>query len=258
MRAWAVDRRAAAEQFSFRRAAAAADPRCSLSRTAPPSPAFPGCCARSTRKRRLASAWRRRTALDGRSGPADGDAPDVVATRSLRMGAGLIIEHGGEEQNPMNLVLCTLSQNSSKGDSVLGLFSPSGERQGTAGQGVYTPSGVSEAKQAMLAKIVAAMTATDHPDHQQEAQRRRKARTTRARLGHRGVRAGLVAPEPRTARPLPSDQKSEVLPLVRTAREQERRPVQASRWPPRLGVRAPQRAADRRGAAVVDVQPVGV
>ena len=71
------------------------------------------------------------------------------------MGAGLVVEHGDPAQNPTNLVLCTLSQNSAKGDSVLGLLSAPGEVQGAAGQDVYSPPGVSEAKKAMLAKTVA-------------------------------------------------------------------------------------------------------
>ena len=173
------------------------------------------------------------------------------------MGAGLIIEHGDAEQNPMNLVLCTLSQNSSKGDSVLGLFSPSDERQGTAGQDVYTPSGVSEAKQAMLAKIVAAMTAT----HVLITNKKRSAGVGAYHARGSGIEVYARAWwRPNRAPPAlcPATRKAKFCPLVRTAREQERRPVQASRWPPRLGVRAPQRAADRRGAAVVDVQPVGV
>ena len=53
-----------------------------------------------------------------------------------------------------NLVLCTLSQNSAKSDSVLGLFSAPGE-VGAAGQDVYSPVGVSGAKKAALAKVVA-------------------------------------------------------------------------------------------------------
>eukprot|EP00966_Prymnesium_polylepis_P222793 5153900-Prymnesium_polylepis.1 len=71
------------------------------------------------------------------------------------MGAGLVIEHGDPAQNPTNLALCILSQNSAKSDSVLGLFSAPGEVQGAAGQDVYSPGGVSDAKKAMLAKAVA-------------------------------------------------------------------------------------------------------
>ena len=92
-----------------------------------------------------------------RPGPTATPPDHVVATRALRMGAGLVIENGDASQNPLNLVLCTLSQNSAKSDSVLGLFSAPGEVQGAAGQDVYSPAGVSEIKRAMLAKIVAMM-----------------------------------------------------------------------------------------------------
>ena len=71
------------------------------------------------------------------------------------MGAALVFEHGDPAQNPTNMVLCTLSQNSAKSDNVLGLFSAPGEVQGAAGQDIYSPAGVSEVKKAMLAKIVA-------------------------------------------------------------------------------------------------------
>ena len=90
-----------------------------------------------------------------RPGPTATPPDHVVATRSLRMGAGLVIEHGDPAQNPTNLALCTLSQNSAKSDNVLGLFSAPGEVQGAAGQDVYSPGGVSDAKKAMLAKAVA-------------------------------------------------------------------------------------------------------
>lgn len=106
---------------------------------------------------RLASAYGR--SWPQRPGPTATPPDHVVATRSLRMGAGLIIEHGDPAQNPANLVLCTLSQNSAKSDSVLGLFSAPAEVQGAAGQDVYSPSGVSEVKKAMLAKTVAMMFA---------------------------------------------------------------------------------------------------
>jgi hypothetical protein len=82
--------------------------------------------------------------------------PDhVVAIRSLRMGAGLIIEHGDAAQNPTNVVLCTLTQNSAKSDHVLGLFSSPDDAETSSGQDVYSPPGVSLAKKAMLAKVVA-------------------------------------------------------------------------------------------------------
>ena len=102
---------------------------------------------------RLASAYG--PSWPQRPGPTATPPDHVVATRSLRMGAGLVIEHGDPAQIPTNLVLCTLSQNSAKSDSVLGLFSAPGEMQGTAGQDVYSPEGVSDAKKAMLAKAVA-------------------------------------------------------------------------------------------------------
>ena len=90
-----------------------------------------------------------------RPGPTATPPDHVVATRSLRMGAGLVHEHGDPAQNPTNLVLCTLSQNSAKSDNVLGLFSHDDEVQKAAGQDVYSPGGVSDAKKAMLAKAVA-------------------------------------------------------------------------------------------------------
>jgi len=102
---------------------------------------------------RLASAYG--PSWPQRPGPTATPPDHVVATRSLRMGAGLVIEHGDPAQNPTNLALCTLSQNSAKSDSVLGLFSAPGEVQGAAGQDVYSPGGVSDAKKAMLAKAVA-------------------------------------------------------------------------------------------------------
>tara|TARA_Y100000389_G_scaffold131005_2_gene128449 strand:+ start:9248 stop:12046 length:2799 start_codon:yes stop_codon:yes gene_type:complete len=102
---------------------------------------------------RLASAYG--PSWPQRPGPTATPPDHVVATRSLRMGAGLVIEHGDPSQNPTNLALCTLSQNSAKSDSVLGLFSAPGEVQGAAGQDVYSPGGVSDAKKAMLAKAVA-------------------------------------------------------------------------------------------------------
>lgn len=102
---------------------------------------------------RLASAYG--PSWPQRPGPTATPPDHVVATRSLRMGAGLVIEHGDPAQNPANLALCTLSQNSAKSDSVLGLFSAPGEVQGAAGQDVYSPGGVSDAKKAMLAKAVA-------------------------------------------------------------------------------------------------------
>ena len=103
--------------------------------------------------KRLASAYG--PSWPQRPGPTATPPDHVVATRSLRMGAGLVIEHGDPAQNPTNLALCTLSQNSAKSDSVLGLFSAPGEVQGAAGQDVYSPGGVSDAKKAMLAKAVA-------------------------------------------------------------------------------------------------------
>ena len=102
---------------------------------------------------RLASAYG--TSWPKRPGPTATPPDHVVATRSLRMGAGLVIEHGDPAQNPTNLALCTLSQNSAKSDSVLGLFSAPDDMQGAAGQDVYSPGGVSENKKAMLAKAVA-------------------------------------------------------------------------------------------------------
>ena len=102
---------------------------------------------------RLASAYG--PTWPQRPGPTATPPDHVVATRSLRMGAGLVVEHGDAAQNPANLVLCTLAQNSAKSDAVLGLFSAPGEVQGAAGQDVYSPPGVSDAKKAMLAKIVA-------------------------------------------------------------------------------------------------------
>ena len=102
---------------------------------------------------RLASAYG--PTWPARPGPTSTPPDHVVATRALRMGAALVFEHGDPAQNPTNLVLCTLSQNSAKSDNVLGLFSAPGEVQGAAGQDIYSPAGVSEVKKAMLAKIVA-------------------------------------------------------------------------------------------------------
>tara|TARA_B100001109_G_scaffold243222_1_gene228844 strand:+ start:13560 stop:15986 length:2427 start_codon:yes stop_codon:yes gene_type:complete len=102
---------------------------------------------------RLASAYG--PSWPRRPGPSATPPDHVVAIRSLRMGSGLVIEHGDPAQNPANLALCTLSQNSAKADSALGLFSAPGEAQGASGQDVYSPEGVSDAKRAMLAKAVA-------------------------------------------------------------------------------------------------------
>ena len=101
---------------------------------------------------RALSSWPAWTAA---AMPAD----HVVPVRSLSMGAALIDEHGDATQNPINLVLCTSTQNTAKSDHSLGIFSRATEQHGASGQGVYFPKDVSDAKRAMLAKAVAAMFA---------------------------------------------------------------------------------------------------
>jgi hypothetical protein len=76
----------------------------------------------------------------------------VSPVRWYEGGTKLLIECGDPAQTPA-VVLSTLAQNSAKSDDSLSLFSADGAAR--AGQGVYAPRGVSEAKKAMLAKTVA-------------------------------------------------------------------------------------------------------
>lgn len=83
------------------------------------------------------------------STPAD----HVTPTRWMEGGTRLLLEAGDPAQIAASTVLCTLAQNSAKGDDALALFSVAGEA-GRAGQGVYAPSGVSVSKREMLARTV--------------------------------------------------------------------------------------------------------
>ena len=78
--------------------------------------------------------------------------PDhVVPIRWYESGTKLLIEAGDPGQLPA-VCLSRLSENSTKGDGALGLFS---DETGSAGQDVYSPKGVSDAKKAMLARMTA-------------------------------------------------------------------------------------------------------
>jgi hypothetical protein len=77
----------------------------------------------------------------------------VVPTRWYEGGTKLIIECGDPAQTPA-VVLSTLAENSAKSDDALSIFAAPGEAA-RAGQGVYVPRNVSEAKKAMLAKTTA-------------------------------------------------------------------------------------------------------
>lgn len=88
-----------------------------------------------------------------RPGPVETPPDHVVPQRWYEGGTKLLIESGDPGQLPA-VALCRMGENSAKSDSSLALFSAAGE-VGRAGQDVYAPKNVSEAKRAMLAKTVA-------------------------------------------------------------------------------------------------------
>jgi hypothetical protein len=76
----------------------------------------------------------------------------AVARECFSPNTNIILENGDAAQNVMNIVISTLESNSSKGSKSIGLFStPSEQKSGAA----FAPGLVSDAKIAMLAKVVA-------------------------------------------------------------------------------------------------------
>lgn len=88
-----------------------------------------------------------------RAGPVETPPDHVLPQRWYEGGTKLLIEAGDPGQLPA-VALCRMGENSAKSDSSLALFSAAGE-VGSAGQDVYAPKNVSEAKRAMLAKTTA-------------------------------------------------------------------------------------------------------
>ena len=79
-------------------------------------------------------------------------ADHVVAQESFLPNAELILENRSPAQNPVNLALCTDSENASKGSLPISAFSTADAQ---SAMGLYTPVGVSDAKKAMLARKIA-------------------------------------------------------------------------------------------------------
>ena len=63
----------------------------------------------------------------------------------------MLLENGDPAQLPA-VALCKLAENSSKSDSVLGIFSAINEEYGSGGQDIFTPR-INNEKKAMLAKM---------------------------------------------------------------------------------------------------------
>ena len=88
--------------------------------------------------------------------PTATEAPGdhVVPVEWLSPGTDLILESRSPAQNPVNITISLLEENSEKGSNPLGLFSIPSE---VKGKGIYSPDVVSEAKVRLLAKTTAFM-----------------------------------------------------------------------------------------------------
>jgi len=105
---------------------------------------------------------RRNSVFGSAYGPSWAARPTPVSTPADHVtpvrwyeGSKLLSESNDPAQVPA-VVLCRLEENSAKGDESLGLFGASGEVP-RAGQGVYSPTGVSVEKRQLLSRYVAWM-----------------------------------------------------------------------------------------------------